>query len=75
MKSLQACSAEATHPDWTETIKRLFRRYLKYRIERRARRRVSAENNILALYQGRSWCDATERELINDITNSHDSRL
>jgi len=75
MKALQACSAEATQPDWTETIKRLFRRYLKYRQERRARRRARAENNILALYQGRRWCDATERELINDITSGHDSHL
>jgi hypothetical protein len=29
----------------------------------------------VAPYEGRRWCDATERELIGDITNSHGSHL
>jgi uncharacterized protein YjiS (DUF1127 family) len=33
------------------------------------RRRGCAENNIAAPYEGRRWCDATERELIGDIMN------
>ena len=33
------------------------------------RRRGCAENNIASPYEGRRWCDATERELIGDIMN------
>ena len=48
---------------------------LEHRNKRRALRRGSAENKIVAPYEGRRWCDATERELIGDITNSHGSHL
>jgi hypothetical protein len=71
MKVLQACSGEETHTVWTATIKRLFHRYLEHRNKRRALLRDSAENKIVASYEGRRWCDATERELIIDITNRH----
>jgi uncharacterized protein YjiS (DUF1127 family) len=33
------------------------------------RRRGCAENSIAAPYEGRRWCDATERELIGDFMN------
>jgi len=33
------------------------------------RRRCRAEDIIASQYEGRSWCDTTERELTNDITN------
>jgi hypothetical protein len=75
MKVLQACSGEETPIVWTGTIKRLIHRYLEHRNKRRALRRDNAENKIVAPYEGRRWCDATERELIGDITNSHGSRL
>ena len=75
MKALQARSGEETHAVWTGTIKRLIRRYFEHRNKRRALRRDSAENKIAATYEGRRWCDATERELIGDITNSHGSHL
>jgi hypothetical protein len=75
MKVLQACSAEETHTVWTGTIKRLLHRYLEHRNKRRALRRDSTENKMEAPYEGRRWCDATERELIVDITNSHGSHL
>ena len=39
----------------------------------KGRRRGCAENNIVA--QGRRWCDATERELIGDITNGRHLHL
>lgn len=39
----------------------------------KGRRRGCAENNIVA--QGRRWCDATERELIGDITNGRHVHL
>jgi hypothetical protein len=71
MKVLQACSGKEIHTVWTETIKRLIHRYLEYRNKRRELRRSSAENKIAAPYEGRRWCDATERELIGDITNGH----
>jgi hypothetical protein len=48
---------------------------LEHRNKRRALRCDSAENKIAAPYEGRRWCDATERELIGDITNSHGSHL
>jgi uncharacterized protein YjiS (DUF1127 family) len=35
----------------------------------KGRRRACAENNIAAPYEGRRWCDVTERELTGDITN------
>jgi len=75
MKVLQACSGEATRTVWTGTIKRLIHRYFEYRNKRRALRPGSAENKIAAKYEGRRWCDATERELIDDITNRHGSHL
>src|SRR5262245_24430415 len=37
------------------------------------RRRGCAENKIVA--EGRRWCDATERELIADITNGRHLHL
>ena len=69
MKVLQTCSGEETHTVWTGTIKRLIHRYLEHRNERRAFRLGSAENRIAAPYEGRRWCDATERELISNIMN------
>jgi hypothetical protein len=75
MKVPHACSSEETHTVWTGMIKRPIHHYLEHRNKRRALRRGSAENKIVAPYEGRRWCDATERELIGDITNSHSSRL
>jgi hypothetical protein len=75
MKVLQACLGDETYTAWTGTIKRLIHRYLVHRNKRRALRRGSEENKIVAPYEGRRWCDATERELIGDITNSHGSHL
>lgn len=75
MKVLQTCSGEETHTVWTGTIKRLIYRYLEHRNKRRALRCGSAENKIVAPYEGCRWCDATERELIGDITNSQGSHL
>ena len=75
MKVLQACSGEETHTVWSGTIKRLIHRYLEHRNKRRALRRGSAENKIVARYEGRGWCDATERELIGDITNGRRSHF
>jgi hypothetical protein len=56
-------------------IKRLIHRYLERRKKRRALRLGGAENEIVAPYEGRRWCDATERELIGDITNIHGSHV
>ena len=75
MKVLHACSSEETHTVETGTIERLIHRYLEHRNKRRVFRRGSAENKIVAPYEGRRWCDATERELIGDITNGHSSHL
>ena len=75
MKVLQACSGEETRTVWMGTIKRLIRRYLEHRNKRRALWHDRAENKIVALYEGRRWCDATERELIGDITNIRGSHL
>ena len=72
---LQACSGEETDAVRTGTIKRLIRRYLEDRNKRRAFRGGSSENKLVAPYEGRRWCDATERELISDITNIHGSNL
>jgi hypothetical protein len=60
MKVLQACSGEETHSVWTGTIKRLIYCYLERRNKRRVLRRRSAENKIVASYEGRRWYDATE---------------
>jgi hypothetical protein len=70
-RSLAANSA--AYIVWTGTIKRLIHRYLEHRIKRRALRLGNAENKIV--YEGRRWCDATERELIGDIKNIHGSHL
>jgi hypothetical protein len=75
VKVPQACSAEETRTVWTRTIKRLIHRYLEHRNKRCALRRGGAENKIAAPYEGRRWCDATERELIGDITNRQGSHL
>ena len=75
MKVLQACSGEETHTVWTGTIKRLIHRYLEDRNKRRAFRCGSSEDEIVALFEGRRWCDATERELIADIIRIHGSHL
>jgi hypothetical protein len=75
MKALKACLGEETHTVWTATLKRLIHRYLEDRNTRRAFRGGGAEDRIVALYEGRSWCDATERELIGDITNIYGSHL
>jgi hypothetical protein len=74
MKSMQAYSWEKTQTVWTETIKRLLHHYFEYRNRRRALRR-GAENSIMTPYEGRRWCDATERELISDITNRNRSHF
>jgi hypothetical protein len=70
MTVLQARSGAKNHTGWTATIKRLIQRYLERRAERRAFRRNSVENKIAAPYDGRQWCDATEREVIGDIMKS-----
>jgi hypothetical protein len=70
MKVLQACSGEEIPNAWTGTIRRFVRRYLEHRDKRRALRRGNAENEIMTPYEGRRWCDATERELLGDIMNS-----
>jgi hypothetical protein len=75
MKALQPCPGEEIHVVWTRTIKRLIHRYLEHRSKRRALRRGNAQNNIEAPFEGRRWRDATERELIGDITNIHGSHL
>ncbi len=75
MKVLQACSGEENHAVWTGTIKRLIHRYFENRNKLCVLRRVGAEDEIVSPYEGRCWCDATERELIGDITNIYGSRL
>jgi hypothetical protein len=75
MKALRVRSGAETHTVWTGSIKRLIHRYLEHRNKRRALRRGRAENKIVALYEGRRWCDATERELIDHIMNSRGSHL
>jgi hypothetical protein len=72
---LRVWPGEETHAVWTGTIKQLIHRYLKDRNKQRTFRRRRSENKVVASYQGRRWCDATERELIGDITNIHASRL
>jgi hypothetical protein len=75
MKVLQAGAGEDTLPVWMGTIKWLIHRYLEHRNKQRALRRGSTDNKIMSPYEGRRWCDATERELLDDITNSHGSHL
>jgi hypothetical protein len=75
VKVLEACSGEEPRTVWTGAIKRLIHRYLEHRNKRRALRRSSSENKFAAPYEGRRWCDATERELIGDIINIHGSHL
>lgn len=75
MKALQACSGGEPHTVWTETIKRLIHRFLEQRHKRRALWRRRAENRLVGHYEGRRWCDATERELIRDLTNNYQSHL
>jgi len=71
MKVLQARSGDEIHAFWWETTRRLIHGYLQHRNKRCASWRSHAENRIVATYEGRSWCDATERELIGDITKIH----
>jgi hypothetical protein len=73
MKVVQAYSGDETHTVWTGAIKRFIHRYLEHRKKRRALGHNSVEHKLAAPYEGRRWCDATERELIGDITNSHGS--
>jgi hypothetical protein len=75
MKVLQADAGMETHTAWTGTLRRLIHGYFEQRNKRRALRRGSAENKIASPCEGRRWCDATERELIGEITNCHGSRL
>jgi len=75
MKSMQAYSCAETQTVWTGTIKRLLHRYLEHRNRRRLLQHGCAENRLVAPYEGRGWCDATERELIGDITNGHRSHF
>lgn len=75
MTEREAAQVPQSHTVRTGTIKRLIHCYLEDRNKRRAFRHDSAENKIVALYEGRRWCDATERELIGDITNIHGSHL
>ena len=71
MKVLHVCSGDETHTVGRGMTKRLIHSYLERRNERRALRRGSAENKIVAPYEGRRWCDSTERELIGDIMSGH----
>ena len=75
MKVLQACSGEEIVAVWTGTIKRLVGRYLEHRDKRRALRRGHAENEIVTPYEGRRWCDETERELLGNIMNCRGSHF
>jgi hypothetical protein len=71
MKVLRADPGEQTQTVWTGTIKQLLHRYLEHRNQRRVLRRACAENKIVAPYEGRRWCDATERELFGGIMNGY----
>ena len=66
MKVLHVCSGDETHTVGTGMIKRLTHSYLEHRNKRRTLRYGSAENKIVAPYEGRRWCDSTERELIGE---------
>jgi hypothetical protein len=54
----------------TGMIKRIHS-YLEHRNKRHALRRGGAENKLVAPYEGRRWCDSTERELIGNVMNRH----
>ena len=41
----------------------------------KGRRRRCAKNKLMAPYEGHRWCDATERELIGDITSGRHLHL
>ena len=71
MKVLHVCSGDETHTVGTGMINQVIHSYLEHRNKRRALRRGSAENKIVAPYEGRRWCDSTERELIGDIMSGH----
>jgi hypothetical protein len=71
MKMLHVCSGHETHTVGTGMIKRPIHSYLERRNKRRALGRGSAENKIVAPYEGRRWCDSTEREVIGDIMSGH----
>jgi hypothetical protein len=71
MKALQAYYGEKTPAVWTETFARLVHLYLQRGNKRRALARASAENKLVAPYEGRRWCDATEREVIAHIMTNH----
>ena len=71
MKVLQASSGEEFHTVWTDAFKRLIHPSSELRNKRRALERGSTANKIMAPYEGRRWCDATERELIAHIMNAH----
>jgi hypothetical protein len=68
-------SGEETQTTWMGTLRRLLHRYLEHRNKRRRFRRACAENDIVVSYEGRRWCDATERQLIGDIKNGHRSHF
>jgi hypothetical protein len=68
-------SGEETQTARMGTLKRLLHRYLENRNKRRRIRRACAENDIVVSYEGRRWCDATERQLIGDIKNGHRSHF
>jgi hypothetical protein len=71
MKVLHVCPGDETHTVGTGMIKRLIHSYLEHRNKRRTLRCGSAENKIVAPYEGRRWCDSTERELIGNIMSGH----
>ncbi len=75
MKVLQACAGGETLAAWPGTIKRLIHHYLEHRSKRRALRRGGGENGLASPFEGRRWCDATERELLGDIKNTRGSHL
>jgi hypothetical protein len=75
VKALQACLGGEAHAVWPRAIKRLVQRYLERRNARRALQLARAENKLAAPYEGRRWCDATERELIDHIANRLVPRL
>ena len=68
MKVLHVFSGDETHTVGTGMIKRIHS-YLEH--NKRRAQRGSAENKIMAPYEGRRWCDSTERELIANIMSGH----
>jgi hypothetical protein len=75
MKVRQGDSNEETQTVSMGTIKGLLHRYLQHRNKQRTFRRACAENDIVVSFEGRRWCDATERQLISDIKNGHRSHF